>query len=119
MISQHIEFSKSYQVSFTGKNISKNRKSKLTLSKGESIYKLSSGYIGKYQSQIELSCSKSDNEEDLNMPELAALILCRTQLRRGQPENALDLLTKFIENYGETPNIEIERKKVLSALERP
>jgi hypothetical protein len=53
-----------------------------------------------------------------NVPELAAIILSRTQLKRGQPELALELLQSYIAKYGETLRIKEEIARVLSALSR-
>jgi hypothetical protein len=53
-----------------------------------------------------------------NVPELAAIILSRTQLKRGQPELALELLQSFVAQYGETMRIKEEIARVLSALSR-
>ena len=53
-----------------------------------------------------------------NVPEMAAIILSRTQLKRGQPDLALELLQSFIASNGETVKIKEEIARVLSALSR-
>ncbi len=53
-----------------------------------------------------------------DVPELAAIILSRTQLKRGHPELALELLQSFVAQYGESVRIKEEIARVVSALSR-
>jgi hypothetical protein len=53
-----------------------------------------------------------------NMSELAAVILSRTQLKKGNPELALLMLTKFIAQHGESKIILAEVSKIESSLSK-
>jgi hypothetical protein len=53
-----------------------------------------------------------------DVPEMAAIILARTQLKRGQPELAVEILEGFIGQYGETPRIKDEILRIRVALSR-
>jgi len=70
---------------------------------------------GKYvaKSFVDSTVSMSDFD---NMSELAAIILSRAQLRKGQPQLALDLLVKHADQHGESTAIAEEIAKVEGAL---
>lgn len=53
-----------------------------------------------------------------NVSELAAIILSRTQLKRGEPEMALEILRSYASQHGETKNVSEEISRIVRALHR-
>lgn len=92
-----------------------NKKRKLTI--GRSSFKLSYSFLDRRISRRETE-PQIQLEDRANVTELAAIILCRTQLKRGQPEEALRLLQKFIENHGTTQLVAIEVLKIENLLNK-
>ena len=105
-------------VSLTSKNKEPKKKNKkMNLNRGLS-YELTYSFFDKKISQNVIKKDPTSNADASKISELAALILCRTQMRRGQLESALELLEKFIANHGETKMIVEEKLKILEILQR-
>ena len=96
----------------------KNKEKSPTLNGRSNQFHLKLGYMNRRVSERDIYSEDTINPSKEKISELAAIILCRTQLRRGQPEEALKLIEKFIQEYGETPMIGNEMKKIQNTLNR-